>query len=350
MPVSDILVNHEALQQVCTHIFTRLGLPEAHAELVAASLVEADLRGVHSHGMLLVAGYAGRIQKGWVNLQPHIAVVRETTGTILLDGDNGMGQVVAQRAMELAIAKAKQNGVGIVGVAHSNHYGAGAWWGQLAVAQDMIGLVLTGAGAIIAPWGGTTKLLGTNPWTIAVPAGAEFPVVLDMATSVVAHGKIAWAAKRGEKIPMGWALDADGQATDDPQRGFAGRLPPFGTYKGYGLMVMVDMLANALTGGAFGPELSANGADGKPLNIGHYFQAIDVSALMPIEAFKVRVDTYVQMIKQSELEEGASEVLLPGEREFRLAQARRKTGIPMPTTILSELEQLAQSLGVAVRW
>ena len=213
-----------------------------------------------------------------------------------------------------------------------------------------MGLVLTGAGAIIAPWGGQTPLLGTNPWSIAVPAGRAFPVVLDMATSVVAHGKIAWAAKRGAKIPFGWALDKDGQPTDNPEAGFVGRLLPFGDYKGYGLMVMVDMLANALTGGAFGPELSANGADGKPLNIGHYFQAIDVSAFMPVETFKARVDAYVRMIKQSKLEEGASEVLLPGEREFRLANERRKDGIPMPVTMLRELEDVAQSLEVEVRW
>lgn len=348
--VQDVVLGCAGLQTACTQIFARLGLPEADADLLADSLVEADLRGVHSHGILMVPGYVKQIRTGRINLRPQIQIARETAGTVLIDGDNGMGQVVARRAMELATAKAKQNGIGVAAVAHSNHYAAGAYWTLKAVAQNMVGLALTGAGAIVAPWGGQTKLFGTNPWTIAVPAGTEYPIVLDMATSVVAHGKIAWALKRGDKIPLGWALDADGQPTDDPARGFSGRLLPFGAYKGYGMMVIVDMLANALSGGAFGPELSAAGAAGEALNIGHYFQAIDVSAFMPIEAFKARVDGYVRMVKQSELEEGSNEVLLPGEREFRLAEERRRTGIAMPVTLVAELEEIAKSLGIALMW
>src|SRR5438105_4544126 len=180
--VAEVTVAHDALRDYMTQLFTRLGVPAEDAALLSDSLVEADLRGVHSHGMLMVPGYVDRIRRGEVNLRPQIKTVREHRGTLLIDGDNGMGQVVARRAMELVIGKARETGVGVVGVAHSSHYAAGAYWALKAVAQDMIGLALTGTGAATAPYGGRTKILGTNPWTIAVPAGAEYPVVLDMAT------------------------------------------------------------------------------------------------------------------------------------------------------------------------
>ena len=348
--VVEVNVLHGAVRDYVTQVFSRLGLPEEDAAVVADSLVEADLRGVHSHGMLMVAGYVGRIRKGEVNLRPQIKTVRASKGTLLIDGDNGMGQVVARQAMELVIGKARETGAGVVGVAHSSHYAAGAYWALKAVAQNMIGFALTGTGAAIAPWGGRTKILGTNPWTIAVPAGTEYPVVLDMATSVVAAGKLVWAAERGEKVPVGWALDPDEQPTDDPKRGLAGRLLPFGSYKGYGLMVMVDLLASLLTGGDIGPQVSNAVRDGRDLNIGHYFQAIDVSAFMPVDAFKARVDDYVQLLSHSEREAGSEQVLLPGEREFRLADKRRQSGIPMPRQLMTEIETIGKELGIAARW
>jgi LDH2 family malate/lactate/ureidoglycolate dehydrogenase len=348
--VEEATVMHGALRDYVTLVFARLGLPEEDAALVADSLVEADLRGVHSHGMLMVPGYAGRIKRGEVNLRPRIKTVRENKGTLLVDGDNGMGQVVAKYAMELVIGKARQTGVGVVGVAHSSHYAAGAYWALKAVAQNMIGFALTGTGAAIAPWGGRTKILGTNPWTIAVPAGTAYPVVLDMATSVVAAGKLAWAAERGEKVPVGWALDPDERPTDDPKRGLAGRLLPFGSYKGYGLMVMVDLLASLLSGGDIGPEVSSAVRDGRDLNIGHYFQAIDVSSFMPVDTFKARVDDYVQLISQSEREAGSEQVLLPGEREFRLADERRQSGIPMPRSLMTAIKTIGNELGIEAPW
>lgn len=349
-PVQEMIVAADALRDFCIRLFAQLGLPADDALLLADSLVEADLRGVHSHGVLMVPGYASRIRKGEVNLHPAFRIVRQAPSSILLDGDNGLGQVVAAHAMKLAIANARETGAGIVAVAHSNHYAAGAYWALKAVEADMIGIALTGAGAIIAPWGGRTKMFGTNPWTIAVPAGQEYPVVLDMATSVVAAGRLGWAAVRGDPMPPEWALDADDRTTTDPQAGLAGRLLPVGGYKGYGLMVMVDMLANILTGGALGPELSAAARDGREMNIGHFFQAIDVAALMPLAEFKQRVDAYTRMVRRSERSAGSQEILLPGEREFRRADKRRRDGIPMPVTMLAQLESVAHEVGVDIGW
>ena len=350
MPVQEIIAQADALRGYCAEIFARSGIPADDARLVADSLIEADLRGVHSHGVMMVPGYVANIRQGRVNRQPNIRVVRELAAGVLVDGDNGMGQVVARQAMTLAINKARQSGVGVASVMRSTHYAAGAYWTQMAVEQDMIGLALTSAGAIIAPFGGRTKLFGTNPWTIAVPAQAEYPVVLDMATSVMAGGKLAWASVRGDPVPPGWALDSEDRPTTDPDKGLAGRLLPISGYKGYGLMVMVDMLATLLSGAAIGPEIMDNGREGRPQNVGHYFQAIDVSAFMPLDAFKARVDEYTRLVRASELEAGSAQVLMPGEREYRLADKRRREGIPMPVTMLARLETISKELGIAPVW
>lgn len=345
-----VVIQADALRDFTTRIFAALGLPEADAWLLSDSLVESDLRDIRSHGLLMAPGYVGRIQRGEVNLQPKISVVRETPATVLLDGDNGMGQVVANEAMAQAIHKARQNGTAVVGVTHSSHYAAGAYWTMQAVAKDMVGIALTGTGAAIAPWGGRTKLLGTNPYTIAVPAAKEYPVVFDAATSMVAAGKLHWASIRGDEIPGHWALDPEDQPTTDPKQGLAGRILPFGTYKGYGLMVMSDLLATILTGASLELEVSAAAGNGKHQNIGHYFHVIDVAAFIDVNAFKARVDSYIQLLKSSELEAGSTEVLLPGEREFRYADKRRKEGIPMPVTLLADLEKIAKGLNIPIVW
>ena len=350
MPVQEITVEANAFRDYATQIFARSGIPDADARLVADSLIEADLRGVHSHGVLMIPGYVANIRQGRVNRNPKIRIVRESAAGVLVDGDNGMGQVVSNKAMPLAIDKARQSGAGVASVMNSTHYAAGAYWTLKAVAQDMIGLALTSAGAIIAPFGGRTRLFGTNPWTIAVPARSEYPVVLDMATSVLAGGKLSWASVRGEPVAPGLALDSEDRPTTDPDDGLAGRLLPFGGYKGYGMMVIVDLLATLLSGAAIGPEIMDNARDSRPLNVGHYFQAIDVSAFTELENFKARVDDYTRMVRASELEAGSTQVLMPGEREFRLADQRRRDGIPMPVTMLARVETISKELGIPNAW
>lgn len=347
----EILLKAEDLQRFCAQVFSQLGLPDEDADLVADSLVESDLRGVHSHGVVLMPTYARRLQGGGINPRPDIRVVRETVATALIDGDDGQGQVVAKRAMEIAIAKARETGSGTVGVLCSSHFGAGSRWPMMALAHDMIGLAVTSSGASVAPWGGKTPLLGTNPWAVAIPAGQAWPIVLDMATSVMAGGKLVWAVKCEECIPLGWAVDTEGHPTTDPERGLAGRLLSAGGYKGYGLAVAVEMLASALTGASLGARMMQALADSaQPLNVGHFFVTIDVGAFMPPDQFKARVDDFVREMKQAELEPGVTEMLLPGELEFRMAQEQRRSGIPLPMTVLLELEEIGEILNLSVPW
>ena len=345
--IRDILIGADTLQLFCRQIFSHVGLADEDAKLVAEALVEADLRGVHSHGVILLPTYVRRLQAGGINPRPKVQVVRQTVASALVDGDSGPGQVVANRAMEIAIEKAGQAGTGTVGVLNSNHFGAGARWPMMALAHNMVGLAVTTTGAMMAPWGGQEKFLGTNPWIVAIPAGHQWPIVLDMATTVVAGGKLVWAAKRGEAIPLGWALDEAGGATTDSVRGLAGRLPPTGGYKGYGLAVVVDILAGALTGAMMGFGMTQALADpAQPLNTGHLFLAINVAAFISPEQFAVRVDDYISHMKQTSREFCVSEILLPGERAFRTEQERRATGIPLPLAVMTELEEIAGGLNI----
>ena len=347
----DVLVREAELQEVCTRILGRLGLDSDGAALVASSLVESDLRGVHSHGVMLMSPYVQRLRAGGINPRPRIRVIRETASTALLDGDHGPGQIVAREAMRMAIAKAGDAGTGVIGAVASNHYAAGARWAMMALERDFIGMAMTNAGAAVAPWGGTTPLLGTNPWTVAVPAGAAWPFVLDMATSVVPANKLQWASKLGDSIPLGWALDGDGQPTTDPRRGLAGRLLPVGAHKGYGLALMVELFTGILTGGPPAVDsLQSAAPPAQSLGISHYFQAIDVRAFMPPGEFKVRVDALVDRLKRSDREPGVPEILMPGEIEFRLERQRRKEGIPMPSAVLAELHDVAREQNVPVPW
>jgi LDH2 family malate/lactate/ureidoglycolate dehydrogenase len=344
----DVLILHQALEETCTGILASLGLDPAPAGLVARTLVEADLRGVHSHGVLLMPAYARRLQAGGFNPRPRLRLIRESAATAVLDGDGGFGQVVAEAAMGIAIEKARASGSGVVGVVNSNHYAAGAHWAMMALPADCIGLALTSAGSAVAPWGGATPLLGTNPWTLAIPAGVELPVVLDMATSVVPAGRLLWAMQRSEEIPLGWAVDGDGRPTTDPREGLRGRLLSAGAYKGYGLAVIAELLTTALTDAGPGPDSLQSRADpNEPLQISHHFQAIDVAAFLPPDRFKARVDALVRRLKGSAREPGVAEILLPGEIEFRTERERRATGIPMPPALLADLAALARAQGLS---
>src|SRR5450756_2716469 len=233
---AGVVVLADPLREYATQVFMKYGMPRDEAAIVADHLVEADLRGVYSHGVLRIEPYTARLKAGAMNPRPKITILRETPGTALVDGDDGSGQVVGVRAMEIAIRKAKEVGVGYVGVRHSNHFGTCAYYAQMAVAHDMIGFAATPGGTnIMAPWGGITPLLGNNPFGVAIPAGKEFPVVLDMAQSVVARGKIAHAVKTGSPIPPTWALNRHGEPTTDAKEGYAGLVQPVGGYKGYGM-------------------------------------------------------------------------------------------------------------------
>lgn len=326
------------LKAAVTTIFAGQGLPEADAAIVADSLVEADLRGVSSHGVVRVPTYVKGLRAGEINPRPSLSITFNGGSRAIVDGDDGMGQVAAHRAMRLAIERAREHGLGVVGLTRSRHCGAMAYWAVQALEADCIGLATTNAGLNMAPTGGRDKIVGNNPLAIAVPTNRPWPMVLDMATSVVAGGKLDVAAIRGEKIPLGWATDREGNPTDDPVTARQGLLLPVGGPKGYGLALMLDVLAGVLTGARFGGGLGPPGS-------GQFFLALQVEGMMEIAAFKERMDELIDQIHASALAPGSSRIYVPGEIEHEKAEQRRAQGIPLEAKIIDGLNALAIEVG-----
>jgi LDH2 family malate/lactate/ureidoglycolate dehydrogenase len=343
----DDMFRADSLRTFCEEVFLSCGMAQEDAAIVADSLVQANLRGVDSHGVTRVGIYVKRLKMGLVNPRPNIEVVRESDATLLVDGDNGMGQVVGVRALDLGLDKAKESGGVSVGVRCSNHYGAGAYYVQRAVARDTIAFAYSNAPPTMAPWGGVEPYVGTNPYAYGVPAGEHRPIILDMATSIVARGKIILAAERGDSIPEGWAVDKQGNPTTDAQEALEGSVLPFGGPKGYAISLMIDIMAGALTGAGFGPRVNSlyDNFD-EPQNVGAFFQLIDIGHFVEPATFKARVDRVIEEIKSSRKAAGTEEIFLPGEIEDRKEQERRTSGIPLGTETVSELGEVGRSCGV----
>lgn len=334
------LVRPERLQALVTDVFVGLGLSECDAATVAESLVEADLRGVRSHGVMRVAQYAPGIRGGSINPRPKVRVVVDSGPSAVVDGDGGMGQVSAAVAMRLAIGRAKETGVGIVGLRNGRHCGAMAHWAMMALPAGCIGFAATNAGLNMAPWGGKDRLVGNNPFAMAVPTSRPWPMVLDMATSVAAGGKLDMASIRGEPIPLGWAIDSEGNPTRDPAVARKGTLLPVGGPKGYGMALLLDVLSGVLTGARFGAGLGAAGS-------GQFFMALQVETFMPLADFNARMDAMIDQIHGSALAPGFDRIYVPGEIEHNLRTKRLESGLPIEQSILSDLSRLAGEVGVA---
>lgn len=345
---SGVVIMPDQLREFVTRIFEAHGMPHDDAFVVADHLVEADLRGVYSHGVIRVEPYTNRLKAGGMNPRPNIQVLRETPGTALIDGNDAAGQVVGVRAMNLAIEKAKNVGVSYVGARMSNHFGTCAYYAQMALPHDMIGVAATVGGTnIMAPTGGISKLLGNNPFGVAMPAAREYPVVLDMAQSVVARGKIAHAVKTGGSIPPTWALNKYGEPTTDPVEAYSGLVQPVGGYKGYSMAFVVMVLGGVLNGAGFANRMPIFEDGIKPnLNIGHYFQAIDIKAFMDPEEFKAKIDEAVQAMHGSELAKGSERVYVPGELEWLKREERLKNGVPVAAGVWKDIVRVAEKNGV----
>ena len=286
---------------------------------------------------------------GLVNPRPDVKILRESDATLLVDGDNGMGQVVGVRALELGLDKLRQSGGIYVGVRRSNHYGAGAYYVQHAVARDVVAFAYSNAPPTMAPWGGVDPYIGTNPYAFGVPAGGHPPIILDMATSIVARGKIILAAERGESIPEGWAIDTRGNPTTDAQEALQGSVLPFGGPKGYALSLMIDIMAGALTGAGCGPRVNSLYDNfEEPQNVGAFFQLVDIGQFADPAAFKANIDRMIEEIKSSRRAEGTEEIFLPGEIEFRMEQERKVSGIPVGAETVAELREVGRSCGVDI--
>lgn len=335
----------DPLRHWTTAVFVRLGLPDGDAALVAETLVWASLRGVDSHGVMRVPVYAARLRHGGINPRPRIRVARETAATALIDGDNGMGQVVSQFAMDLALRKAREAGTAYALARDSNHFGAAGYWSELALNHDMIGWATTNTAPIVAPWGSKQARIGNNPLAIAAPAGEEAPLLLDMALSMVAGGKLRYAARKGSAIPDDWALDPEGRPTTDPNAGLAGVLLPTGKHKGSGLAILIETLTGLLAGAAWGDSVQYIWQEPeKRGNVTSAFGALDIAAFGDPAAFKRQVDELARHIATSEPAPGFDRVQLPGGPELATRAERLRAGIPLPGGVLAELRQLGREL------
>jgi len=342
------LVKAEPLREFCIKALKKYGVTNEDARIVANIQVEADLRGVHSHGSIAITGYANRIRAGGTKAQPNIHVVNDAPAYALVDGDDGLGQIVAYRAMEICVKKAKQNNLAAVGAIHSSHFGAAASYSMMALKENLIGISTTNAAAIIPPTGGKTGVFGTNPISVAVPAGHSFPVVLDIATSLVATQKIVQAYREGQKIPVGWGMDKEGKYTEDPLTALtSGIQPPLAGYKGYGLAMLVEIFAGVMTGARFGRATEGkNWQPQSPLNVGHFFMAINPAMFMPLDDFKNRVEQLIGDVKSVQLMDGVEKVYVPGEIEWEKREKYLKEGIPYPPAALAQLEKFGQDNGI----
>ena len=332
---------------------TRLGLPDSDALTVAALMAEADLQGSDGHGVSRLPQYARRIKAGGFNVKPNIHVVREQAATALLNGDNGMGHLVMKRAAEIAIDKARSTGIAWVNSQFSNHAGPASLYATMPLAHDMIGLYFAvGNANHLPPWGGLDMLLSTNPIAAAIPAGDEKPIVLDMATTVAAYGKVKTKALRGETMPEGWMIDRQGKPLTDPKRADEGMLLPLGGmeagYKGYGLAMIIGLLAGTLGGAAMGREvIDFNHDDSSVTNTGQAIAAINIAAFGDVAVFKASVDALVRDFRSSRRIPGVERIYVPGERSQEMRATRTRLGIPIAPALMRGLDQVASELGIA---
>lgn len=341
-----IQVNYQTLEAFASELFARAGMKPADALFHARALVQTNLWGVDSHGVLRVPIYVERLRSGAMTAQPDIRVVRGTGALEVMDGDDGPGFIVGRDAMYRAIELAGQHSVGAVGAIRSNHFGAAGIYARLAAERDMIGVAMTNVGPNIVAPGGSRPVTGNNPLAIAIPTFAEFPFVLDISLSRVAGGKLLLAKKRGEKIPMDWATDADGRPTDDPVKAFEGFLLPMGGFKGLGLSYAVDILSGLITGGVFGDEIrSMYRHREEPSRTCHLLIAIDPLVIVDRAEMKQRMASFHGRIKTSPMWDESQEMYLPGEIEYRTAQERMEAGVPISRELYDELMALGEEMG-----
>jgi L-2-hydroxycarboxylate dehydrogenase (NAD+) len=351
----------EQLFEFTIRVFRHLGVPEEDARTAATVLQAADLRGIDSHGVARLHTYFDMVQMGRIEVKPTIAIVRESASTATVDGGNGLGLVVGPKANAIAMEKAVTAGSGWVSVRNTNHYGIAGYYVLEALKRDLIGWSMTNATATVAPLWGAQRMLGTNPLAIAFPGLEEPPIVIDMATSAAAYGKIEIARRVGKPIPLGWAIDRDGAPTTDPNAMIDGgaQLPlgstrDGGGHKGYGLAVMVDVLSGVLSGANWGPftppfalrqEIPARSV-GK--GIGHFFGALRIDAFIDKDEFKRQIDDMVRTLRKTRPAPGTGGPLIPGDPEREAEAIRRREGIPLVAAVVDELRDISRQTGISL--
>ena len=336
-------VDPNGVRKLCTEIFCAAGYPAENAAFIANSLVFADIRGVSSHGVARIKSYMERAKKEHWNADPNLTY-QEKGAICLIDGDDGFGSIVGTRAMAKAVELAKVHGIGMCAVRRSAHYGMASYYPMLAAKEGMIGFSCTNGVPNLAHFGSREGMLGTNPFSMAVPVKGEQPLVLDVACSVTARGNISNCKKEGKQIPLGWAIDADGNPTTDPDKALVGAVLPFAGHKGSGIAIMVDILCGILNGGVASKHVREDKSCGP--NVGHTMIAIDIAAFDDPEAFDARVKAFMQELKQAEKAPGVEQILLPGELEAQRSQYNEANGIKMGRGAFTELYETCKEYGI----
>jgi LDH2 family malate/lactate/ureidoglycolate dehydrogenase len=341
----------DVLSAYGSELLVNRGVVREDAETAMDAYLTADLRGVESHGILRFATYIKRIDMGLMQATNNIRIITESDSFCVIDGGNYLGPVIGVLAMEKAIAKAEKNTIAISLVQNSSHLGMCAYYAMMPLPHDMIGFVTTNAAPLMAPTGGKKPIIGNNPFAFAAPAGEHLPVVLDIAVSQVAAGKVLFYKETGRSIPPGWCLDKEGNPTEDATAGHysnGGMLLPMGGHKGYGMAIMFDILAGVLTGSAFGDKILTllDFETQRPSGAGHFMMAINIAHIMDPTYFKSRLDSLIDEIKSCPRADGIEEIYLPGELEFACEKQRKIEGIPITPQTLNELNQLGMAIGM----
>lgn len=338
-------IDHRELEVFARTALMEAGVAETHAGRIADALVRADLRGVDSHGLARLEPYVKKFLAGGFNPEPDIRVQQVGDAAVLVDADDGPGQSAAVTAIDEAIRLADASGVGIGAVTNSNHFGTAAYYTERASAAGYIGMAMTNVGSDVVPFGGVTPFLGTNPLSFSIPTDRDFPITLDMATSVVAMGKIDHASEEGEPLPEGWAVDEAGAPTTDPQR--AAALLPVGGPKGYGLAIVVDALCGLLTGVGPSPMVGPLYEEFEaPMRLGHFVTAVDVSPFRDPAEFRADVGRYIDRLKAQETRDRVDEILLPGEPEAKEMIANRRDGVALNPDAITGVRRAAERFGL----
>jgi LDH2 family malate/lactate/ureidoglycolate dehydrogenase len=343
MPTS---IDAQQLLKFCTAVYAGQGVPEKDARLIADTLVQADLWGHQSHGVLRLGWYLDRLRNKVMNPVTQPEFVIDGGAMAVIDGHDGVGHVLAKLAAEEAIKRAKKHGICAVGVRMSNHFGTCMYYTLMGAREGCVMMLTSNGGPAMAPWGGRKKIVGTNPWSIAAPAGKHAPFVVDMANTGVARGKIYLARNKRQKIPLGWAIDADGAPTTDPQAAIDGIILPMAEHKGYAIAAMVDMMSGVLTGSGFLSSVHSPYKTAEKSNCGHFMLAINIEAMQPLVQFNARMEQFVAELKSVPLAQGFDEVFYPGEMEARNDLRNRSQGIQYPEDTIADLKRIAAETGL----
>ena len=344
MPAAPI--DPQGLIDFATAVYKSAGVPAEDAGLIADTLVQADLWGHQSHGVLRLGWYLDRLRNGVMQpvTRPEFAV--DAGAITLIDGHDGVGQVLARLAAREAVRRAKAHGIGAVGLRYSNHFGTCMYYTLMGAREGCVMILTSNGGPAMAPWGGRKKIIGTNPWSVAAPAGRHAPFVMDMANTGVARGKIYLARQERRPIPVGWAINAAGEPTTDPQEAIDGIILPMAQHKGYAIAAAVDLLSGVLTGSGFLTDVHSPYKTAEKSNCGHFMLAINIEAFQPLAQFNDRMERFIGEIKSVPPAKGFDEIFYPGEMEARNDARHRRQGLILPEDTLADLRRIAGETGL----